>query len=204
MASFEISAHNPDDRVLKKAVATLADGGVVICPTDTFYAFVCTLSNRSGIEEVCRLVGKKPEKANLSIICSDLKHISDYTQQFSKSIYKMLNRNLPGPFTFILKANSKVPRLFLNNRKTLGIRVPDHKVPRLLVELCSEPLVAASVHHPDNPSEMLTDPYEIETFYGGRVGMLLDAGEGGHTGSAIIDCSGEEPILVREGPVEIL
>ncbi|MES2618618.1 MAG: L-threonylcarbamoyladenylate synthase [Bacteroidota bacterium] len=204
MSLLEISAQSPDDRILRKALTLLSEGEIIVCPTDTFYAFVCTLSNRAAIENICRLVGKKPEKANLSILCSDLKHISDYTQQFNKSTYKLLNRNLPGPFTFILKANSKVPRLFLNNRKTIGIRVPDHLIPRKLVEMSGEPLVAASVHHPEDIAEILTDPNQIEHYYDYRVAMILDAGESGHLGSAIVDCSGDEPVLVREGPKEML
>jgi tRNA threonylcarbamoyl adenosine modification protein (Sua5/YciO/YrdC/YwlC family) len=148
-------------------------------------------------------VGKRPERANLSIICSDLKDISDYTLQFNKSIYKLLNRNLPGPFTFILKANNKVPKLFLNNRKTIGIRVPDHVIPQKLVELVHEPLVAASVHHPDDLSEMLLSPRDIEKYYQHKVFEILAAEDSGTTGSAVIDCTGEEPLVIREGPVEI-
>lgn len=203
MSAIEVSAHNPDDRILQKAGDALLKGEIIVCPTDTFYAFVCTLSNRSGIEAICKLVGKRPEKANLSIICGDLKHISDYSLQFNKSTYKLLNRNLPGPFTFILKANSKIPRLFLNNRKTIGIRVPDHIIPRALVEMIREPLVAASVHHPDDLSEMLINPVDIENNYQNKVFMILDAGESGTIGSAVIDCTGETPVVIREGPVEI-
>lgn len=204
MATIEVSPSNPDDRVLRKAADSLLEGGVIVCPTDTFYAFVCTLSNRQGIEAICKLVGKKPERANLSIICCDLKDISDYTLQFNKGIYKMLNRNLPGPFTFILKANNKVPKLFLNNRKTIGIRVPDHSIPRKLVGLINEPLVSASVHHPDDLSEMLLNPDDIEFHYRFKVSAILASGESGSIGSGVIDCTGEEPVLVREGPVAIL
>jgi tRNA threonylcarbamoyl adenosine modification protein (Sua5/YciO/YrdC/YwlC family) len=203
MPTLEVSSGNPDDRVLKKAVAELKAGGIVVCPTDTFYAFTCALSNRSGIEEICKLIGKKPEKANLSIICRDLKNISDYTLQFGKSTYKLLNRNLPGPFTFILKANNRVPKLFLNNRKTIGIRVPDHIIPHKLVELLDEPLVAASVHHPGDLSEMLVNPQDIEDNYQYRVNMILAAEDSGTIGSAIIDCSAEEPVVVREGPLPV-
>lgn len=204
MASYEVSPTNPDDRVLQKAAKLLLDGDIIVCPTDTFYAFVCAISNKSGIESICKLVGKRPERANLSIICSDLKNISDYTLQFSKSTYKLINRNLPGPFTFILKANNKVPKLFLNNRKTIGIRVPNHVVPQKLVELVGEPLVAASVHHPDDLTEMLITPEAIEAAYQYKVSMIIDTGDSGTIGSAVIDCSAEEPELIREGPVPIL
>jgi len=203
MATYELFPGNPDNRVLQQVANELINGDIIICPTDTLYAFMCKLSNRNGIEKICRLVGKKPEKANLSIICSDLKHISDYTQQFSKNIYKLMNRNLPGPVTFILNANNKVPKLFLSNRKTIGIRVPDHKVPLSLVELIDEPLVCASVHHPEDLAQMLSEIGEIETFYKNSVTSIIDCGDGGTMGSAIVDCTGEEPIMVREGAAEI-
>lgn len=204
MTSIEIRPENPDDRLLKMVAADLRNGEIAICPTDTLYAFVCTLTNREGIERICKLVGKKPEKANLSIICSDLKHISDYTLQFNKNIYKMMNRNLPGPFTFILRANNKVPKLFLNKRKTLGIRVPNSIVPMSLVELCGEPLVSASVHHPDEKDIVLTEVSDIEKYYGASVKWIIDSGTGGLQGSAIVDCSNEDPELIREGPIEII
>ncbi len=203
MPVAELIASNPDDRVLRQAADELKNGGIIICPTDTLYAFMCRLGNREGIEKICRLVGKKPEKANLSIICSDLKHISDYTLQFSKNTYKLMNRNLPGPVTFILNANNKVPKLFLSNRKTIGIRVPDHKVPLALVDLLQEPLVSASVHHPDDLSKLLNEISEIEQYYKHSVNLILDCGDGGLSGSAIVDCTGEEPELVRDGVVEI-
>lgn len=204
MPTLEIIPQNPDDRKLQQITAALKSGEVVICPTDTIYGFVCMLTNRTGIEKICRLVGKKPEKANLSIICSDLKHISDYTLQFDKNTYKMMNRNLPGPFTFILRANSKVPKLFLNNRKTIGIRVPNHKVPLKLVELCGEPLVSASVHQPGQLENYMTDPNEMENAYKAAINWVIDAGLGTQIGSGIVDCSGDEPELIREGPIPII
>lgn len=204
MPVFELFPDNPDDRVLNRLAVELKSGEIIICPTDTFYAFVCSLSNRNGIERICKLVGKKPEKANLSIICSDLKHISDYTLQFDKNTYKLMNRNLPGPFTFILRANSKVPKLFLNNRKTIGIRVPNNQIALKLVELTGEPLVAASVHNPVDKELMLSDPNEIEEAYKKLVPWIINGGIGGTIGSAVIDCSGESPELIREGPLEVI
>jgi tRNA threonylcarbamoyl adenosine modification protein (Sua5/YciO/YrdC/YwlC family) len=204
MATVELLPGNPDDRILRQVVAELEHDHIIICPTDTLYAFMCRLSNRQGIEKICRLVGKKPEKANLSIICSDLKHISDYTLQFSKSTYKLMNRNLPGPVTFILNANNKVPKLFLNNRKTIGIRVPNHKVPLSLVEMLNEPLVSASVHHPEDNTIMLNKISEIEEYYKHSVSLIIDCGDGGPSGSAIVDCTREEPVLLRDGITELL
>lgn len=204
MPVLEVYSDNPDDRILQRMCVELKAGEVIVCPTDTIYGFVCTLSNRAGIEKICKLVGKKPEKANLSIICSDLKHISDYTLQFSKSVYKLMNRNLPGPYTFILRANSQVPKLFLNKRKSIGIRVPKHIVPLKLVEMLGEPLVSASVHNPSNKEEILSDPNEIEEMYKHQINWILDGGIGGTQGSSIIDCTGDEPEIIREGPEEVI
>ena len=204
MSSLEIREQNPDDRKLRLVARDLLSGDIAICPTDTLYGFVCSLSNRAGIEKICKLVGKKPEKANLSIICSDLKHISDYTLQFSKSTYKLMNRYLPGPFTFILRANNKVPKLFLSNRKSLGIRVPNSKIAMALVELCGEPLVIASVHDQYSPEIVLNKIEDIVNQYGHQVAWTIDAGEGGLMGSAVIDCTAEEPQIMREGPSPIL
>jgi len=204
MSSLEIREQSPDDRKLRLVANDLMSGDIAICPTDTLYGFVCTLSNKAGIEKICKLVGKKPEKANLSIICSDLKHLSDYTLQFSKSTYKLMNRNLPGPFTFILRANNKVPKLFLSNRKSLGIRVPNSKIAMSLVELCGEPLVVASVHDQHAPETVLNKIEDIENQYGHHVAWTIDAGECGLMGSAVIDCTGEEPEIIREGPSPIL
>jgi tRNA threonylcarbamoyl adenosine modification protein (Sua5/YciO/YrdC/YwlC family) len=204
MSSIEILPDNPNDRLLEKVSNDLKNGAIAICPTDTLYAFVCTLSNKDGIERICRLVGKKPEKAQLSIICSDLKHLSDYTQQFSKSIYKVMNKNLPGPFTFILRANNKVPKLFLNKRKTIGIRVPNSKITQLLVNQCGEPLVSASVHDQADSSIILNTIEEIETAYSNQVKWIIDAGDGGVLGSGIVDCTGDEFEILREGPSELI
>lgn len=200
----ELHANNPDKRILDSAAGLLRSGGVIITPTDTLYGFACLLSNREGIDRICRLVLKKPEKANLSMLCADLKHISDFTMQFGKSTYKLLNRNLPGPFTFILRANNRVPKLFLNKRKTIGIRVPDSRIVRELIELCGEPLVSTSVHLPEEMEETVQDSHQLEKLFGNRVDMILFTGPDAGAGSAVIDCTGSDPVVIREGPKEIL
>ncbi|NQW42086.1 MAG: threonylcarbamoyl-AMP synthase [Bacteroidetes bacterium] len=204
MPTLEITANNPNERLLQIAANALLDGEIIICPTDTIYAFVCCLSNKNGIEKLCKIIGKKPEKANLSIICSELKHISDYTMQFSKNTYKLMNRNLPGPFTFILNANNKVPKLFLTKRKTIGIRVPNHAIPLKLVEMINEPLVTASVHYPDNLEEIITSPFEMEELYKHSISIIINSGKGGKMGSGIVNCTGTEPELIREGEIGLL
>jgi len=204
MPTLEITANNPNERLLQMAADSLLKGDIIICPTDTVYAFVCCLSNKNGIEKLCKLIGKKPEKANLSIICADLKHISDYTLQFSKNTYKLMNRNLPGPFTFILNANNKVPKLFLNKRKTIGIRVPNHQVTLKLVEMVNEPLVTASVHYPNDLDNIMTSPFEMEELYQYSISLIINSGEGGNIGSGVINCTGNEPEIIREGLTPIL
>ncbi len=204
MAIYSTNPHFLDLKLVEKVVNEINDNKLVVLPTDTLYAFAVKLSNRKGIEELCRIVGKKPEKANLSILCNDLKHISDFTLQFSKSIYKLLNRNLPGPFTFILNANNKVPKMFLNKRKTIGIRVPDHSFTLKVIEQLNEPLVVASVHHPINKENTLNKPDEIVELYQQLHLLVIDDGELHSTGSAIVDCTGTEPILIREGEIELI
>lgn len=198
MSIIQINPLNPEEHKIKFVSEMIMDDKIIICPTDTLYAIVCKLSNKNGIEKICKIVGKKPEKANLSIICSSLKHISDYSLQFNKNIYKMMNKNLPGPYTFILKANNKIPKLFLNKRKTIGIRVPNQLITLKIVDYIDEPLVCASVNLSEN-SEYTNQIDEIDLSYNKQVDLIIDAGNLNLTGSAVIDCSGEEPELIREG-----
>lgn len=204
MALLSTNPHYIDPKLIDSVIEHLNDNNLVVLPTDTLYAFAVKLSNRKGIEELCKIVGKKPEKANLSILCNDLKHISDFTLQFSKSIYKILNRNLPGPFTFILNANNKVPKMFLNKRKTIGIRVPDHSFTLAVIEQLNEPLVVASVHHPIEKEEILNSPNLIHDLYQQYQLLVIDDGELHSIGSAIVDCTGIEPQIIREGDRELI
>lgn len=204
MTLLTTNPHFIDQKLIHSVVEHLNEQNIVVLPTDTLYAFAVKLSNRKGIEELCKIVGKKPEKANLSILCNDLKHISDFTLQFSKSIYKILNRNLPGPFTFILNANNKVPKMFLNKRKTIGIRVPDHAFTLAVIEQINEPLVVASVHHPINKDEIINNPTEIQSLYHQYHLIIIDDGDLHSTGSAVVDCTGNEPVLIREGERELM
>jgi tRNA threonylcarbamoyl adenosine modification protein (Sua5/YciO/YrdC/YwlC family) len=202
MAIIQINPSNPEEHKIKFVSEMIMDDKIIICPTDTLYAIVCKLSNKNGIEKICKIVGKKPEKANLSIICSSLKHISDYSLQFNKNIYKIMNRNLPGPYTFILKANNKIPKLFLSKRKTIGIRVPNHEIPLNIVNYIDEPLVCASVNLSEE-SEFTNQIDEIENQLGNQVDMMIDAGNCQLIGSSVIDCTGEEPELIREGLMKL-
>ncbi len=196
-----ISLHpkNPNTRDLKKAVDILNNNGVVIIPTDTIYALACKFDNKKAIERMCKIVSKKPDKVNFSLLCASLSHLSDYTSSLDKSVFRLMKNNLPGPFTFILKATNSVTKYFEGNKKTIGIRVPDNVIAQLLVEEIGSPLVVTSIHHDDVIIEYMTDPEEIHDKFEHLVDAVIDGGNGGNVPSTIFDCSTDEIILVREG-----
>jgi tRNA threonylcarbamoyl adenosine modification protein (Sua5/YciO/YrdC/YwlC family) len=200
---LELSESNPNIQHIKQAVKHLKEGGLIIFPTDTIYAIGCDLMNYKALERLCRIFNSKPEQTNLSLICSDLKNISDYTTPFDTSVFKMMKQTLPGPYTFILKANSNVTKIFHNKKKTVGIRVPDNNVARLLVQELGNPLVSKSIHSNNEIEDYITDPYEIFGAYEKQIDCMLSDGYGNNMGSTVIDCSEETPYLVREGKGEI-
>lgn len=196
-----ISLHpkNPNIRDLKKVVDILNNNGVIIIPTDTIYAMACKLDNKKAIERMCKIMGKKPDKVNFSLLCSSLSHLSDYTTALDKPVFRLMKNNLPGAFTFILKATNNVTKYFEGNKKTIGIRVPDNIIAQLLVNEVGTPLVVTSIHHDDEIVEYMTDPEEIENKFQHLVDAVIDGGNGGNIPSTIIDCSSDEIIIVREG-----
>ncbi len=181
------------------AVEALRNGGVIVCPTDTVHAFVCSAESARAIEELTRLKGARPGKAELSLICDGLSQLSDYARVTDTSTYRILKRALPGPFTFILQASSAIPKLFRNNRKTVGIRVPDHPVPQALVRELGHALAATSVHDPDALLNHTADAALIEERFGHQLAMVLDAGPCGLEPSTVIDLSDGAPKVLREG-----
>ncbi len=194
------------ERNLDQIVECLRNGGLIIYPTDTLYAVGCDLNNHKAIEKL-RIVQRLPEDSDkFSLICSDLSHLSDYTTQIDNVVFKLMKRLLPGPYTFILKANNQVPKIFKSKKKTVGIRVPDHGIPRKIVEALGNPILASSVHSVDEIEEYLTDPELMHEYYGDAVDIVIDGGYGGLTPSTILDCSGDEMEVLREGagPVDIL
>ncbi len=201
-----IHPKNPEPRKIAQIVRLLEDGEVVVCPTDTVHAFVCSAHQARAIEAVAKLKGAKPNKADLSLICKDLSQLSTYARAVSTPAFRTMKKALPGPYTFILPASNEIPRLFKNNKQTVGIRVPDHPVPLALVEALGHALVVASVHDPDQVLEYTTDPERIDDHIGHRVAMVIDSGIGGLEVSTIIDLTGQEPVIVREGkgPVDDL
>lgn len=196
---LSLHPQNPNIRDVKKVIDILQQDGIIILPTDTIYAMGCKLSSKKGIERMAKIAGKKPEKVQFSLICSDLANISDYTALMEKSVFRLLKNNLPGPFTFILKANNNVSRYFSGNKKTIGIRVPDNKIAQIIIKELNEPLVVSTIHHADEILEYMTDPEEIHATFEHSVELVIDGGNGGNEPSTIIDCTGDEPVLVRQG-----
>lgn len=196
---LEIYPDNPDDRAIEQVLRILREGGVIIYPTDTIYGMGCDISNNKAVERIARIKGIKPEKANFSFICPDLSRISDYAAPFSTSTYKVLRRCLPGPYTFLLRAGGGLPKMMKNNKKTVGIRVPNSPIVRALVEGLGNPLMSTSIKSDDDIIEYPTDPYEIWEQYQNLVDAVIDGGPGGNVPSTIVDCTEDEPRLVRQG-----
>ncbi|MBK6339750.1 MAG: threonylcarbamoyl-AMP synthase [Bacteroidetes bacterium] len=196
---IEIHPKNPDERKIKQVVDCLKNGGLIIYPTDTVYGLGCDIYNTKAIEKLARLKGIKPEKANFSFICNDLSHISEYTIGLETTVFKLMKRTLPGPFTYILKANNSIPKLFKNNKKTVGVRIPDNQIARTIVKELGNPIVSTSIHNGDAIIDYLNDPYEIHEQFEKLVDIVIDGGMGDIEPSTIVDCTGDEPIIIRQG-----
>lgn len=190
---------NPSEKSLRRIVEVLQDGGIIVYPTDTVYSFGCDLLRQKSIEKVAKLKGIKPKEADFSIVFNDLGHLSDYTRPMQSSVFKTLKRSLPGPFTFILDASNAVPKIFGSSKKTIGIRIPDHPIPRAIVELLGRPLIASSVHDSYEVIEYTTDPELIAEKWGHAVDLVVDCGYGDNHASTVVDMTSGEPILIREG-----
>ena len=195
---------NPNLKEILKIVDILRDGGVIIYPTDTIYGIGCDITKPKAVERVARIKKIKPEKTALSFIFSDLSHISDYCKPLSNSTFKLLKKNLPGPFTFILDANSNVPKLFKSSKRSLGIRIPNNNIIREIIRELGNPILSASVHDDDTIIEYTTDPELIHEKFGDLVDLVIDGGYGGNIPSTIVDCTGDEPIVTRIGKGELI
>ncbi len=196
---MKIYPENPNPRFVHQVVECLRNGGVIIYPTDTIYGIGCDITQPKAVERVARIRGIKLQKANFSFICHDLSQLSDFTKPLPNNIFKMMKRVLPGPYTFILNANNNVPRLVQSKKKTVGIRVPDNNIIRTLVEELGNPVMSTSVHDDDEIIEYTTDPELIYEKYGDLVDMVIDGGYGDNVPSTVIDCTSDEPEIIREG-----
>lgn len=195
---------NPDKRKLARLVEGLRLGGVAIFPTDTVYGVGCDLFQSKALQKIARMKSQKPEKLHLSIICNDMSMVSTYVKQLDTPTFKLLKRNLPGPFTFILEASAKIPKLFDARKKTIGIRIPNHTLPLALVDLLGNPLITTSIKSEDLVLEYDTEPSLIFDEYKNKVDFMVDSGLGGNIPSTIVDCTGELPCIVRQGAGELV
>lgn len=195
----KIYNENPNEREIAKIVEILKKGGVIIYPTDTVYGLGCDIFNQKAVERLAQIKGVRLEKANFSFCCYDLSHISDFAKPINNSTYKLMKQNLPGPFTFIVEANSNVPKLFKSKKKTVGIRVPDNNICRELVKELGNPIVTTSIKDDDKIKEYTTDPEEIHERYGKLVDVVIDGGPSLNVPSTIISCLGNEFEIIRQG-----
>ena len=175
---LKIHPQNPSDRQIKMAVECLAGGGIVVYPTDTVYGVACDIYKPKALERIARLKNINLEKANFSFICYDLSTLSEYTRPISNTVYKLMRKSLPGPFTYILEANNNVPKIFHSKKRTIGIRVPDNNIARELVRHLGNPLASTSIHDEDEIIEYTTDPELIHEKFHKLVDMVIDGGYG--------------------------
>ena len=199
MSEFiRIYEDKPSEAAIKKVVDVLKDGGLVIYPTDTVYGLGCDITNSRALEKLAKIKGIKLEKANFSFVCSSLSNLSDYVKQIDTSTFKILKRALPGPYTFILPGNNDLPKEF-RKKKTVGIRVPANNIALQIVEMLGNPIVSTSIHDEDEVIEYSTDPELIFEKWQNKVDLVIDGGYGDNVASTIIDLTGYEPEVVREG-----
>jgi tRNA threonylcarbamoyl adenosine modification protein (Sua5/YciO/YrdC/YwlC family) len=194
---LHIHPDNPQPRLVKQLAECLRDGGIIIYPTDTIYGIGCDIMQPKAVEKICRIKNVDPLKAQLSFICKDLSHLSDYTKSIDTPLYRMLKNHLPGPFTFILPASKQVPKILQSKKSTIGLRVPDNNICRDLIDALGNPLLSASL--PGDMVEDYTDPEIIFENFKDRVDFVIDGGIGNMTASTIVDCTTDDWVVTRQG-----
>ncbi|MBN9350155.1 MAG: threonylcarbamoyl-AMP synthase [Chitinophagaceae bacterium] len=194
---FTIHPVNPQQRLIDKVVEILNDGGIIIYPTDTIYGLGCDIFQHKAVERICRIKGIDPRKAQLSFICRDLSHLSDYTKSIDTPTYRMLKNYLPGPYTFILPASRQVPKILKSKKDTIGLRVPDNKICMDLLSALNHPLLSTSL--PGEMIEEFTDPDYIYQNFDNMVDAVVDGGPGGFIPSTVVDCTTPDWTVLREG-----
>lgn len=197
---LNIHPDNPQPRLINQVVELLKKGGIIIYPTDTIYGLGCDITQHKAIERICKIKNIDPAKAQLSFICRDLSHLSDYTKSISTPMYRLLKHYLPGPYTFILPASKQVPRILESKKSTIGLRIPDNTIAMTILEGLGNPILSTSL--PGDMVEEYTDPEIMFDRFGHLVDYVIDGGIGGMEPSTILDCTGEEPVIVRQGKGE--
>lgn len=196
---LNIHPENPQQKHIQTVIDCLRKGGIIIYPTDTVYAFGCDIQNKNAVEKICQLRGIKPGKANFSFVCNDLSQLSKYAKHVDNSVFRMMKKSLPGPYTYILESSGEVPKIFKANKKTIGIRVPNNNICLAITELLGNPIMSASLKIEDDITEYLTDPELIFERYGKKVDIVINGGFGNNEPSTVFDCSDGTPVLIREG-----
>lgn len=202
---LQVDAYNPSYKLIEQAAEILRSGGIIILPTDSVYAYAVDLHNPHAVELISKAKGLKETKSNYSLLCQDISEVSDYTLPFSRSIFKVMNRNLPGPFTFILPANKQVSKHFKAKRQEIGVRIPDHPVTQALLAQLGRPLITSSVvNEGDDLLDYYSDPDQLWDDYQNEVDAIINSGSGQQTASTVVDCTGSEPEIIRQGQGELL
>ncbi|MDR2886516.1 MAG: threonylcarbamoyl-AMP synthase [Bacteroidales bacterium] len=196
---IKIYNDNPSPKHIRIAADTLEEGGIVIYPTDTVYAMGCDIRAVKAIESIARFKGTNPDNPDMSLIFHSMSQLSEYTVIRDNNVFKLLKKNLPGPFTFIVPANKQIPAMFRNKKKTVGIRIPDNNIVLALVRELGRPLITTSIHDPDELIEYTTDPELIYEKYRDFAGVVIDGGYGANEPSTIVDCTSEEITVLRQG-----
>lgn len=194
---LRIHPDNPQPRLIRQIVDTLRNGGIIIYPTDTIYGLGCDIFQHKAIERIARIKKVDPQKAQLSFVCSDLSHLSDFAKQIPTSTYRLLKEYLPGPYTFILPASKMVPKILQSKKDTIGLRIPENNIAHAIVKELGRPILSASL--PGEQVEDYTDPEVMYENFMNEVDIVIDGGAGGTIPSTIIDCTGGEPVVLRQG-----
>lgn len=194
-----IHEDNPSARHIQMVVETLRKGGILIYPTDTIYAMGCSIQHIKTVDRIARIKGGKKDKTKFSIIINNLSMLSEFARPVNNHLFRMMKKNLPGPFTFILAANNNVPKLFQSKKKTIGFRIPDNNIVKTIIEELGHPLLTTSIRDEDDVIEYTTDPELIDEKYGELVDLIVNGGYGDNEPSTVIDCTGDEPEIIRQG-----
>ncbi|MFK7932013.1 MAG: L-threonylcarbamoyladenylate synthase [Saprospiraceae bacterium] len=200
---LKIHPDNPSDRKIQQVVDILRKGGIIIYPTDTVYGLGCDIENSKAVDRICKLRGLDPVKANLSFICKDISQVAEYTKPIDNETFKLMKHNFPGPFTFILKSNNQVPKMFKNRKRTVGVRIPDNNIPIAIVEALGRPILTTSLRSEDEILEYFTDPVDVYDDFEKLVEAVIDGGIGNNVASTVVDCTGSTPEVIREGAGEL-
>ena len=196
---LKINPERPEGRKIANAADIMKEGGVIVYPTDGVYGLGCDIYKQDAVDRICKLRGLDPSRAHLTFICKDISQIAEFARQFDNQTFKIMKRNLPGPYTFILKANNSVPRLFKNRRKNIGVRIPDNQIVMELIEALGRPILSASLKSEDEIVEYYTNPDTIYENLKHQVDAVIDGGVGDNQPSTVIDLTGKEPLVIREG-----